>query len=120
MALDVRRLGDLERLGSGDCFLRELVEKFRQDNEQIIETMKEAALNCRSDEFKDLAHAIKDSAGSLGALALYHLGISAVKMSVDDFPQSALQLTFEIKSCNQSSYKALQQYLTDQENLLSQ
>ncbi len=119
LALDVHRLGDLERLGSGHDFLRELVEKFKQDNEQIIETMMNAALNCRSDEFRDLAHSIKDSAGSLGALALYHLGISAVRMSGDDFPQSALQLTFEIRSCNQSSYKALQQYLTDQENLLS-
>ena len=119
LALDVHRLGDLELLGSGQDFLRELVEKFRQDNEKIIETMEKAALNCRSEEFKDLAHAIKDSAGSLGALALYHLGISAVRMSVDDFPQSALQLTLEIKSCNHSSYKALRQYLTDQENLLS-
>ena len=119
LALDVHRLGDLEQLGSGQDFLRELVEKFRQDNEKAIEKMMHAALNCRSEKFKDLAHAIKDSAGSLGTLALYHLGISAVRMSVDDFPQSALQLTFEIKSCNQSSYKALQQYLTDQENLLS-
>jgi len=119
LALDVHRLEDLERLGSGHDFLRELVEKFRQDNEQIVEKMMNAALNSRSDEFRDLAHAIKDSAGNLGALALYHLGISAVRLSADDFPQSALKLTVEIRSSNQSSYKALQQYLTDQENLLS-
>lgn len=119
LALDVQRLEDLERLGSGHDFLRELVEKFKQDNEQIIEAMMNAALNCRSGEFRDLAHAIKDSAGSLGALALYHLGISGARISIDEFPQSALKLVFEIRSCNQSSYKALQQYLTDQENLLS-
>lgn len=119
LALDVKRLEDLERLGSGHDFLRELVGKFRQDNEQIIEKMMSAALDCRSNEFRDLAHAIKDSAGNLGALALYHLGISAARLSADDFPQSALKLTVEIRSSNQSSYKALQQYLTDQENLLS-
>lgn len=119
LALDVKRLEDLERLGSGHDFLRELVGKFRQDNEKVIEKMMSAALDCRSNEFRDLAHAIKDSAGNLGALALYHLGISAARLSADDFPQSALKLTVEIRSANLSSCKALQQYLTDQENLFS-
>ena len=116
LALDVNRLKDLEKLGCSPDFLGELIGKHRQDNERIIETMEEASLNCRIEEFRSLADKIKDSAGSLGALTLHRLAANAGKLPAEDFPHSALQLTFEIKNFNLSSCKALQKYLDDRES----
>ncbi|MCP3870482.1 MAG: response regulator [Gammaproteobacteria bacterium] len=119
LALDVHRLEDLEELGNGQEFLKELIDNFKQDNERLLEDMERAAINFEWSDFKDIGHAIKDSAGSLGTLALYQLGIQATRISQEDFSQSGFQLARKIKTCNQSSHKALRRYLSERDNLMS-
>ena len=64
--------------------------------------------------FRDLGHALKDAAGSLGALKLYQLGTAASRLSDKEFHESAAALVQEITECCRISNDALHSYLLGQ------
>jgi two-component system, sensor histidine kinase RpfC len=65
--LNPKTLADLEMIGSGNRFMTDLINGFIQDGEVLLKQM-DAALEARSyEDFKDLVHAMKGSAITLGA-----------------------------------------------------
>lgn len=73
-------LASLEIMGKRSAFIPELIHGFLHDAEQLLSDMEAALREKRGRDFKDTAHALKGSAGSVGAQALYDscAGISAI------------------------------------------
>jgi two-component system sensor histidine kinase RpfC len=73
-------LTSLEIMGKRSSFIPELIHGFLHDTEGLLESMEKAIREKRHGDFKDIAHAIKGSAGSVGAQSLYDVcsGISGV------------------------------------------
>jgi two-component system, sensor histidine kinase RpfC len=65
--LNTRTLADLEMIGSGSRFMTELVNGFIQDGEVLLNQMEDAINAGNYEDFKDLVHAMKGSAVTLGA-----------------------------------------------------
>lgn len=112
--LDTNRLLEIERLGGGVRFLSDLVDSFNRDNRRILTQMKTMANAADPNRFRDLGHALKDAAGSLGALKLYQLGTAASRLSDKEFHESAPALVQEITECCRISNDALHSYLLGQ------
>ncbi len=64
-------LASLEMMGKRSSFMPELIHGFLHDTEELLHSMEKAAREKRYRDFKDLVHAMKGSAGSVGAQALY-------------------------------------------------
>jgi two-component system sensor histidine kinase RpfC len=60
-------LAELELIGSGNSFMPELVNGFIQDGEALLRQMEAAVAAQQHDTLKDLVHAMKGSAVTLGA-----------------------------------------------------
>jgi two-component system sensor histidine kinase RpfC len=80
-------LASLEIMGKRSAFIPELIHGFLQDTERLLGDMETALRGKKYGEFKDLVHAIKGSAGSVGAQALYD-----ICASVRDMPDDALRI----------------------------
>ena len=111
ITLDSRRLEDLENLSRNAQFLPGLIENFRVDTGQQLEQMKQAIAERDIKRFCNLAHAIKDGAGSLGALEMYQLSIRATRCEPESFTDVASELVHELDQCSRSTYTALCRYL---------
>lgn len=114
VVLDTNRLLEIERLGGGIRFLSDLIDSFNRDNRRILTQMKQATKDANPNRFRDLGHAIKDAAGSLGALKLYQLGTAASRLPDREFQESAATLVQEITECCRISNNALHSYLLGQ------
>ncbi|MCB1852456.1 MAG: hypothetical protein KDI83_17035, partial [Gammaproteobacteria bacterium] len=112
--LDINRLMEIERLGGGVRFLSDLIDSFNRDNRHILTQMKSVARNAEAKQFRDLGHALKDAAGSLGTLKLYRLGTVASRLSDKDFHECANTLIQEITECCRITNNALHAYLLGQ------
>ncbi|MHB8743524.1 MAG: hybrid sensor histidine kinase/response regulator [Sulfuricaulis sp.] len=73
-------LASLEIMGMRSTFMPELINGFLRDTEQLLHDMGKAIREKRYADFKDLAHAMKGSAGSVGAQSLYDVCIRAFNM----------------------------------------
>jgi two-component system sensor histidine kinase RpfC len=73
-------LASLEIMGKRSSFIPELIHGFLHDTEGLLENMEKAMREKHYGDFKDLVHAMKGSAGSVGAQSLYDIcsGISGV------------------------------------------
>jgi two-component system, sensor histidine kinase RpfC len=60
-------LAELELIGSGNVFMQELINGFIQDGEALMRQMEAAVAAGQYDALRDLVHAIKGSAATLGA-----------------------------------------------------
>jgi len=64
-------LASLEIMGKRSAFIPELIHGFLCDTERLLGDMETALREKRYKDFKDIAHAMKGSAGSVGAQTLY-------------------------------------------------
>ena len=113
------RLRDLEELGSGQEFVHNLIESFLQDSENLLKNMEDAYVKKDYQAYTDHAHAFKDSAGSLGALAMYKISVTASRLREDDFQENGGRLIYDIHIAVESTRKALMDYLSEQDSSVS-
>ncbi len=69
--LNEATLANLETMGKRTTFIPELIHGFLSDTEQLLSDMEAAIRAKQYGDFKDLIHAMKGSAGNVGAQALY-------------------------------------------------
>jgi two-component system sensor histidine kinase RpfC len=117
--LDRSKLEELAGLSTDSEFLKELVEGFIKDAKVLLDDMSEAASRGQREAFKDLGHALKGSAGSVGALRLYELSIRASRWSGEFTPTEAGALHEDLQSAFVSTRAALQTYLEEHESTAS-
>lgn len=82
--LNLETLHELVRLGNDSRFLENLISGFTMDSEALIRKMEVALGNSAHEEFKDLAHGLKGSAGSIGAIALFDASSQVLILSHQD------------------------------------
>lgn len=83
--LDLNTLEELYQLAPDRAFLERLLNKLKQDGEQLIDNMSEAVLANNPARFSSYAHALKGSAAHLGLCQLQAQALSAERL-----PQAAL------------------------------
>jgi len=66
-------LASLEIMGKRSTFIPELIHGFLKDTERLLGDMETALRVKKYADFKDLVHAMKGSAGSVGAQTLYDI-----------------------------------------------
>lgn len=74
-------LASLEIMGKRSSFIPELIHGFLHDTEQLLSEMEMALKNKKYGSFKDLVHALKGSAGSVGAQTLYDICAGVPQMT---------------------------------------
>ncbi|MGE5240169.1 MAG: ATP-binding protein [Bacteroidota bacterium] len=79
--LNEATLSSLETMGKRSTFIPELIHGFLSDAEQLLSDMEAAMRAKQYGDFKDLVHALKGSAGNVGAQALYEICARAYDMT---------------------------------------
>jgi len=84
--VDYKILNDLKLLSDDNSFLQSLINTYIADTEKLIYSMQDAVAKKAFVEFNDLAHALKGSSGSIGAIALHKL---CSEIYGDNLPETA-------------------------------
>ena len=119
LTLDGQRLKELDQLGKGENFLADLISNFGMDSAHTLDLMEQAINSSDLTRFQDLGHTLKDSAGSLGTLELFQLGVRATRLHATDFPDAAQRLLEQLRRCCRDSHKALRHYLASREQFIN-
>jgi two-component system sensor histidine kinase RpfC len=109
--LDEATLANLEVLGRRAEFLRQLVTGFFKDGEDLIRGMQRCLLAKRGDEFRELAHALKGSAASIGALSLHGAAADAYRLADDRLAAEGSSVMHRLVAEFESAREALHAYL---------
>ncbi len=110
--IDEKILAELDGLGAGTGFLAQLVNEFIAEVESLVGQVRDTqGLALAYPRFLDLGHALKDSAGNLGALRLYELGLIASHLPEPVFDQEGERLLARIDQALDDSRIALSDYL---------
>ena len=109
--LDLQTLQDLEKLGNGLDFVRDLVENFGADGNELISAMRQSVQHQDIDSFRDCAHALKGSAGSVGAVRLQQFCINLSNISLREFQVETPSLLQSLEDALQLSLDALLDYI---------
>ena len=109
--LDDGTLAELENLGSSPEFVRDLVEGFLKDGNTLIADMRSALEAGQFQRYRDAAHALKGSAGSVGARGLFEISSRACKLPDQEMPLQGPRLLKEIRGAFETTGAALLGYL---------
>ncbi len=104
-------LASLEIMGKRSMFIPELIHGFLQDTERLLGDMETALREKKYGDFKDLVHAMKGSAGSVGAQALYDICASARGMPDEALRSKASSLMHDLVTQYESVRYELLAYL---------
>ena len=104
-------LASLEIMGKRSTFLPELIHGYLRDTEQLLADMETALREKRYADFKDIAHAMKGSAGSVGAQTLYDLCATVPDIADDVLRSKASSLMHDLVTQYESTRYELIAYL---------
>lgn len=111
--IDRATLKDLETLGSGLNFVADLVTSFLEDGDILIKRLEQLREDNRRNAFRDVAHALKGSAGSVGARRVYELAAHACKLNDRQFEVEAAAAVSELRQAFELARGALLDYLSE-------
>jgi two-component system, sensor histidine kinase RpfC len=104
-------LRDLAQLGNDSRFLANLIDGFTCDSEALIRKMEIALKNAEYEEFKDLAHGLKGSAGSIGAIALFDANSNILNLAHPDIAAKGPAILANIVTLFSETRIALRDYV---------
>jgi two-component system sensor histidine kinase RpfC len=117
--LDRRTLADLEQLGGNLQFVDNLIDGFVRDTDSLFDQLSKAIATRSTRQFRDLAHALKGSAGSVGASRLNELSNRACCITDRDFTRMAPVAVSQMRSAFAEAKGALLAYITERKNRIS-
>jgi two-component system sensor histidine kinase RpfC len=109
--LDAHTLTELELLGSGPQFVRELAQGFLRDGDALLAEMRQALDGGQPQRYRDAAHALKGSAGSVGAMLVYEISAKACRLPDHQMPLQGTRLLRESRAAFDAARRALLDYL---------
>ena len=109
--LNTTTLQNLESLGQHTDFLYRLIQGFLEDTETLLSKMQQTLLKQRYSEFKDLAHALKGSSGSVGAETLHRLAAGIGPLTHDELRTQASARMHDLVNAYESARYELRSYL---------
>jgi two-component system sensor histidine kinase RpfC len=111
--VDVEVLRDLEGLSPDPTFIDRLIMGFFTDTERLQAQVLEALAQRKYETVKDVAHALKGGAASVGASELSQLAARLEKLSGETVRLRAAQLTEEILGVTARTRLILDAYLKE-------
>jgi two-component system sensor histidine kinase RpfC len=118
-AIDRQVLRDLEELGGDLDFVANLVDGFVKDTDILFDQLGKSIAARAPGQFRDLSHALKGSAGSVGAHRLHELGSRACRISDRDFTRMAPTAISEMRSAFAEAKVALHGYINERKSHVS-
>ena len=109
LIIDTLVLEDLVKLSQTPNFLQQLVEKFYQECEQLLDLMHTAAQERNLSDYTEAAHALAGNSAGMGAHTLKAICSSVVLLDQEQFVELADSLYAETSD----AYSLTQQALTD-------
>jgi len=110
-SLNAATLASLESLGKRSDFVIRLIHGFLEDTEALLGKMQQALLEQRYNEFKDIAHALKGSSGSVGAEALHQIATGIGRLTHDELRMQATALMHDLVNAYETARYELLTYL---------
>lgn len=117
--IDPATLRDLEELGGGIAFVADLVDGFLRDAGLLFEQIGDALKQGDAREFRDHAHALKGSAGSVGARRLHEISSRACLLNDRDFAGLGRLAVDEMQSVFEETAEALKRYVDERRSQVS-
>jgi len=111
--LDRHTLRELEALGEGLGFIRDLVERFISDSNDLLQAMHSAVDQQDLESFRDFATALKGSSGSVGGVHLQRFCIRLAAISMADYRSDAGRLLQLLQEHLQATQSALLNYIDE-------
>jgi two-component system sensor histidine kinase RpfC len=108
--IDFEKLKELERIGRSG-FVVDLVAGFLADGEKLVVAMSTSAREADYKGFREQVHALKGSAGSIGAEALYNKCREVSQVAPRELPVKAEKLRLEIEQSFAATRVALDDYV---------
>ncbi len=104
-------LAELELIGSGNNFMPELVNGFIQDGEALLRQMEAAVAAGQYETLRDLVHAMKGSAVTLGADQLSRTCVGATGQTTSELEASGTRVLKMVREQFQLARTSLLEYL---------
>jgi two-component system sensor histidine kinase RpfC len=111
MVLNPAALAELELIGSGSNFMPELINGFIQDTEALLRQMDAAVAATKFEGLKDLVHALKGSAVTLGAEQLCQTCVSINGQTLSELEASGTRVLKVVREQFQQVSTSLLDYL---------
>jgi CheY-like chemotaxis protein len=96
--LDHEVLAELEEISPDPAFLDKLLNGFVHDNRAMLDRLHRAVQSDRNEEARQLLHAIKGSAVSVGAIALKDLCCHLEKMAAQKLPKDSAPMMARLET----------------------
>jgi HPt (histidine-containing phosphotransfer) domain-containing protein len=109
----------LERIGQNWTFVDDLLSGFIQDNQRLVEQLEEALRSSQFEEVKEILHAIKGSAVSIGALSMRTTCQRFEKMAHSELKRNTKEMVILIRSTFDQLCEALKRYRTQRDQTTS-
>jgi len=97
-ALDADKLRDLAALHQTPDFVDDIVKVFIGDTEELLTSMQGSLDSGHYQIYKDIAHALKGTASSVGAVKLCDLAALGAQFGMSDFPERAHNVLVKLDS----------------------
>jgi two-component system sensor histidine kinase RpfC len=110
MILNYATLAELDSIGQDHAFVDGLIVSFLQDNQILAKKLEDALRAHDLDEFKDILHAMKGAALSIGALSMRTMCQQFEKMTNAELANDTEGILSIIHATCVQLYDALEQY----------
>ena len=110
-ALDYALLGSLAELSPGGSFMQDLINGFLSDAEELLTRIDDAVRDQDHAAFADRIHALKGSAGNIGAVVLFKACAAARGIRPEAFRADGAKAAGVLRTCLERSAEALRAYL---------
>jgi two-component system sensor histidine kinase RpfC len=104
-------LADLELISSGNTFMPELINGFIQDGEALLRQMEAAIAAGQHETLRDLVHAMKGSAVTLGADQLCRTCVGITGQTTSELETSGTRVLKVVREHFQQARTSLVEYL---------
>jgi two-component system sensor histidine kinase RpfC len=112
-------LHGLEELGGGIGFVADLVDGFLRDAGLLFDQIDAALQQGDAGAFRDHAHALKGSAGSIGARRLHEMSSRACALNDNDFVNLSAMAANEMQAVFKDTAEALKRYVSERRSQVS-
>jgi two-component system, sensor histidine kinase RpfC len=109
--LNAKTLADLEMIGSGNRFMTDLINGFIQDGEVLLSQMQRSLEAQNYEDFRDLVHAMKGSAVTLGADRLCSTCAGITAQTTSEIDGGKARILKLVRERFQQTHAALLDYL---------
>ena len=108
--IDVEKLRELEGIGRAG-FLADLIAGFNADGDKLVAAMRESVRDADYKGFREQVHALKGSAGSLGADELFEKCREVSQVTPRELPVKAEKLLQQVEEAFTATREALGEYV---------